>query len=225
MKNLSVFLILFTMLACRPETNNVQPDQSTSQTQPGVQSDSREMNENAEKRLAWQKPDLVINKLGDLNDKVIADIGAGTGYFTFRLATKASKVIALDIDPNMIDLIELFRSNLDKAMQERIETRVVSPNDPKLGFSEVDIAIIINTIGYIEDRETYLRNLRQSIKEDGMLMIVDFKLKRIPGNIAADPAYRVSILDMEEALTSAGYHSVFTDDTSLDYQYIILASR
>ena len=225
MKNLLFCLVLISVISCKPEKNTTEPNQTTVEQNSGLQTDSHEMSVNAEKRLAWQKPDLVINRLGDLEGKVIADIGAGTGYFTFRLAAKAGKVIALDIDPNMIDLIELFRANLDEEMRDRIETRVVTPDDPKLEASEVDVAIIINTIGYIEDRVTYLKNLRNSIKDGGIVMIVDFKLKRIPGNIATDPEHRVSILDMENDLTKAGYHGVYSDDTSLDYQYIILASR
>src|SRR5690606_26217477 len=59
-------------------------------------------------RTVWQKPASVISKLGDLSDKVVADIGAGTGYFSFRLAFHAHKVIAVDIDTNALQTISAY---------------------------------------------------------------------------------------------------------------------
>ena len=176
-------------------------------------------------RFAWQKPSIVIDKLGDLSGKTVADIGAGTGYFTFRFAQNAEKVIAIDIDPDMLEMIEVFRENLDSTIQQRIETRLSTSDDSKLWPEEADVAVIINTIGYIGNRVTYLRELRRRIKSDGLLLIVDFKLKRIPEEFAPPPESRVNIIELEEILMASGYEMVETDDTSLDYQYIILARR
>ena len=125
----------------------------------------------------------------------------------------------------MIDLINLFRNNLDSSSQKKIETRLVEPNDPNLMKEEVDVAIIINTIGYIKDRTSYLKKLKESLRKGGRLMIVDFKIKRIPEGIAPTPTERVSILDLENILDQVGYTAITTDDTSLDYQYIILADN
>ncbi len=176
-------------------------------------------------RLAWQKPSMVINKLGDLTGKTVADIGAGTGYFTFRFMRYAKKVIAIDIDGEMIELIEVFRENLDSLDQLKIETRLAAPDDPRLWPEEVDVIVLINTIAYIQDRAAYLATLKKALKPRGILMIVDFKLKRIPGTIAPPVDNRVGILELEDALVKGGYRNVKTDDTSLDFQYIILADK
>ncbi|RMF57468.1 MAG: class I SAM-dependent methyltransferase, partial [Calditrichaeota bacterium] len=77
-------------------------------------------------REEWQKPDWVIEQLGDLQDKVVADIGAGTGYFSFRIAKKAQKVIAIDIDERFLNYIE----EKNKTLQLPVETRLVEPDDP-----------------------------------------------------------------------------------------------
>jgi len=178
------------------------------------------------RRYAWQKPELVIEKIGDIEGKVIADIGAGTGYFTFRLIGQADKVIAVDIDPDMLNLIEIFRNDhLDTLQQVKITTRLAQADSPNLRNDEIDIALIINTIGYIEDRNAYLENLRSAIMEGGEVMIVDFKMKRIPDNIAPPADYRVSLLELENILETAGYKNISTDDRSLDYQYIVKATR
>ena len=176
-------------------------------------------------RYAWQKPDLVIDKLGNLDGKVVADIGAGTGYFTFRLMQSAEKVIAIDIDQDMINLIEIFRQNLDSINQIKVEPRIATPDNPNLKDEEVDIVVIINTIGYIEDRDQYLETLSKAMKDSAQLMIVDFKLKRIPSNIAPAIEYRVSLLEMEELLSKHGYEVIESDDRSLDYQYIVQAVK
>ncbi len=178
-----------------------------------------------EGRYAWQKPALVVEQLGDLEGKVIADIGAGTGYFAFRLINKAKKVIAVDIDADMINLIEIFRDNLDSLQQSKITTRLATADSPNLMEDEVDIALIINTIGYIDDRRAYLDNLRSVIKAEGEVIIVDFKMKRIPDNIAPPVEYRVSLLELENILSESGYKNISTDDRSLDYQYIVKATR
>ena len=181
--------------------------------------------ERNEKRYAWQKPELVIDLLGDLRDQVVADIGAGTGYFAFRLVSKAERVIAIDIDPNMIDLMELFKDNLDTITQSKIDMRLATPEDPNLKKEEVDVVLIINTIGYIDERIPYLQNLINSLKPDGFLFIVDFKMKRIPDDIAPSGDLRVNMLELEEDLTKSGYESINVDDKSLDYQYIVKAYK
>jgi len=179
--------------------------------------------EGDQKRYAWQKPELVIDRLGDIENKVVADIGAGTGYFAFRLVRRAKQVIAIDIDPNMIDLVDLFKANLDSTEQAKMITRIATPEDPRLQEEEVDVAIIINTIGYIDRRTEYLSNLRKSLKPNGLLFIVDFKMKRIPDEIAPPANLRVNLLDLEEDLLASGYQAIQTDDKSLDYQYIVKA--
>lgn len=175
-------------------------------------------------RVAWQKPELVIKMLGDLSNKTVADIGAGTGYFAFRLSFRAEKVIAIDIDPTMIQLMEAFKLNLDEEVQERFETRLTTEDNPGLTSNEVDVVIIINTIGYIENQKEYLASLHQGLKKDGRIMIVDFKMKRLPIS-APDEEYRVPINEMENMLMDVGYEIVNTDDTSLDYQYVIIANK
>lgn len=173
-------------------------------------------------RSSWQQPELVVNKLGDIEGKVIADIGAGTGYFVLRLAYKNAQVIAIDIDPLMINFIESFKENLPKEVQENITTRLAQPNDPMLKDNEVDKVIIINTASYISKLEDYLATLIKGIRSQGSIMILDYKNKII--DIPAPPLDdRVSIGKLQTYLANAGYKNIIVDDTSLEYQYIITA--
>lgn len=176
-------------------------------------------------RLEWQKPQFVIESLGDISDKVIADIGAESGYFTFRLAKKAKKVIAIEIDPEMIELIELFKQNVDLSMQEVIDTRKALPNDPRLRNGEIDIALIINTIGYIEDKVDYLKRVRRGLNEDGLLLIVDFKANGVPQELIYSPDILVKLEDIYKDIENSGFHVVKVNEHALPYQYMIWAFK
>lgn len=181
-------------------------------------------NENKD-RDVWQKPSIVVDLLGDLSDKTVADIGAGTGYFTFRLALKAKKVIAIDIESKFLDIINTFKRNLPGEVQDRIETRLAKSNDPLLENEETDLVVIINTIGYIANRKNYLRTLLKGLKPNGQLVIVDYKIKNLPIQDAPPQEDRVPLNIIEKDLAQAGYINIQSNDTSLDYQYIIFASK
>ncbi|HRQ28746.1 MAG TPA: class I SAM-dependent methyltransferase, partial [Saprospiraceae bacterium] len=176
-------------------------------------------------RDIWQKPSIVLDLLGDLSDKTVADIGAGTGYFTFRIALKAQKVIAIDIDTFSLELINTFKRNLPPELQGKIETRLADPDDPQLEKEETDIIVIINTISEISERKDYLKTLLPGLKKGGKLVIVDYKLKKLPIQEAPPQEQRVPLNILENELAQIGYDPVISDDTSLDYQYIVFAHK
>lgn len=175
-------------------------------------------------RAIWQKPGLVIEKLGDISDKTIADIGAGTGYFSLRLSRKAKKVIAIEIEPTLINYIDSSKVSLPDSIKDRLETRLALPENPKLTTDEVDIILIINTIAYIEDLPKYLNTLKKGLKKGGKVMIIDYKMKRLPIN-APPKSERIYLDKIEDMMVDAGYEVIQTDDTSLDFQYIIQAIK
>jgi len=175
-------------------------------------------------RLVWQKPEAVIDLLGDLSGKTIADIGAGSGFFTIRFALKSEKVLAIDIDSVMLKYIETIQQRFPSEFQDKIETRLALEDDPLLEDEEVDIVVIINTIAYIEDRPKYLSIVKNGLKPGGIIMILDYKMKHL--TIEAPPSeYRVSLNQIENDLQSAGYKNLRSDDRTLDYQYIVFAEK
>jgi len=175
-------------------------------------------------RELWQKPELIIQLMGDLDGHTIADIGAGTGYFTFKLLDRAKKVIAIEIDNDMIQLMNSLVNTYSDSLVQRFEARLALPNDPKLGKEEVDDILIVNTIAYISNRVDYFKNLLNSLSSNGKIYIIDYKVKRLP-IVAPDYEDRVHMHILEEQLDSAGFQKIFIDDTSLDFQYIIEASK
>lgn len=174
-------------------------------------------------RVIWQKPDVVINMLGDLEGKTVADIGAGTGYFSFRLVPKAQKVIAIDIEPMMITFLDSMRNKLSEEAANRFYTRLAKPTDPLLRDAEVDAAIVVNTYSYIENRIDYMKKIAQGIKPKGKLLVIDFKKNHMP--IGPSDEFKVSANQVQQELVEAGYSILKADKSTLDYQYIILAEK
>lgn len=214
--HLFIVLALFSG-GCKFDKNNNSPLPLA--TSPSIQ--EVEVDENLG-RTIWQKPNEVITKLGDIKDKTIVDIGAGTGYFTFRLALKGANVIATDIDKNKINIIESFRLNLPVDLQDKIITRWVSKDNAMIKENECDIAVLINTIGYIENQQKYLTNLYKILKKGGKIMIVDYKSNNLPQEIINNNPIS-SATDVVEKLKMAGFKNIDIDTTTLDYQYIIIA--
>jgi len=174
-------------------------------------------------RGIWQKPELVISLLGDLQDKTVADIGAGTGYFTFRMVPKAKKVIGIDIDTRFISFLDSVKVRLPEQYRKRFESRLAKPDDPLLNPGEADAVIIVNTYGYIQNRVTYLKTLSKGISPGGQLLIIDFKKNNL--NIGPPDEYKVALGQVEKELIAAGFDIDKIDKDALDYQYIILAVK
>lgn len=225
---LALAVLALAASACGPNSgpSAEQPSQGADTAQaessarrPGIADDYLNTN-----RVIWQKPDLILDLLGDLSNKTVADIGAGTGFFSLRLAPKAKKVIAIDIDHRFINYLDSIKVlELPENLQSRLETRLATPNDARLRPGEADVVIIVNTYMYIKERVNYLRNLKSGIADDGTLLIIDFKKKRMPLGPPQD--IRVPLFQAEDELYEAGYRDIVTNDTALDYQYIITAKK
>lgn len=174
-------------------------------------------------RVIWQKPDLVIQQLGDVDGKVVADLGAGTGYFSRRIAYKGARVIAIDIDPRAIQWMEEQKARFPVELQDRLIIRQADESDPKLKPAEVDIVLLVNTYSYIQNRVAYFNRLKDAIRPGGFILIIDFKKRDTPFGPPLEE--RIDVADVEAELRSAGYSLLKVDEEALEYQYIIKAAK
>ncbi len=172
-------------------------------------------------RVDWQNPELVIDILGDLSNKIVADIGAGSGYFTFRLVNDAKKIIAIDIETEFLDLINGRKSGMNEVISNKIETRLVAADEPGLLEKEVDLILLVNTYLNIENRTAYARKLYEGLADNGKLVIIDYKT----GDLPAGPpdSSKVSTKIAKSELLAGGFTQIEIDTLSLNYQYIITA--
>lgn len=200
---------------------SITPQEEQAPEAPNESEKSPELQEDAG-RTEWQNPEFVLNLLGDLTDKTVADVGAGSGYFTFKIARKAKKVIALDIDPNSLEYIQNQKSIVG-SWADNIDTRLTPADVPNLLDNEVDIVLIVNTYAYIPNKSQYLSRLKKGMKHGGLLVIIDFKTGEIP--VGPSDEAKVSSETLEQSLKQAGFSNTKTDNKSLQYQYIITAKN
>jgi arsenite methyltransferase len=125
-------------------------------------------------RDAWQQPERVIQFLRVRAGDHVADLGSGSGYFTFRLAKAVGpggKVYAVDIDAEMNELVAQ-RARQESA--DNVEVILAEPNDSKLPSTGVDLIFTANTFHHFQDRVAYFVNLRKHLRPNGRVAVIDF---------------------------------------------------
>jgi ubiquinone/menaquinone biosynthesis C-methylase UbiE len=151
-------------------------------------------------RDVWQMPDRVIAALKMSPGTSVADIGAGTGYFTVRLAKAVPRgiVYAVDVEPSMLEHIR------KRAVGEHLQNVVtvqasgVSPNVPK----PVDIVIVVDTYHHLPNRPAYFRELTKSLAPGGRVAIIDFRKDSPQG---PPPQFRFEADQIIGEMMQAGY--------------------
>ena len=129
-------------------------------------------------RAAWQKPDAVVTALGLDSGETVFDLGAGSGYFTFRLAKAVprGKVIAGDTEPEMIRHIH------HKAMSagvRNIEVALIKPDDPTVPAG-ADLVFVCDVLHHVADRPAWLARLVAEMKPGARLAVIEFKKGKLP---------------------------------------------
>lgn len=156
-------------------------------------------------RDAWQMPDRVIQTLALKPGSLVADIGAGTGYFSMRLAKSAGKVYAVDIEPAMIEHVKK-RAEADKATNV---VAVLAGADRTNLPEPVDVVLIVDTYHHIPNRVAYFTDLKKLLKPGGRIAIVDFKKDSPEG---PPPEFRFTADQITGEIGQAGYKLVASHD-------------
>lgn len=174
-------------------------------------------------RDQWQKPDEVIKNLNLKPGDVIADIGAGTGYFMRRFALAVGpqgKALGLEIEASMV---EHMRQEARRLNLTNYEARLVKLDDPGLPPQSVDVIFLSNTYHHINDRVNYFRKFSKSLKLNGRIVIVDFYRKPLP--VGPRPLeQKVSEETIIKELGQAGYRLIRSLNF-LPYQYFLEFGR
>jgi len=167
-------------------------------------------------RDAWQKPHEVIRALAPAPDAAIADIGAGTGYFSVRLAHAVPKgrVYAVDVEPDMVKYLR------ERARREGLKNVVAvagKPDDAALP-AKVDLVLMVDVYHHIADREQYFERLRNSLKPGARVAIIDFSETSKEGPPKHE---RISPTRVRAELQRAGY-SLEAEHRFLPNQYFLV---
>ena len=167
-------------------------------------------------RDAWQKPHEVIQALALKPDAIVADLGAGTGYFAARLARMLPKatVYAVDVEPEMVKYLG------ERAKREglaNLEPVAATPGDARLP-EKADLILLVDVYHHVEDRGRYFRKLAAALKPGGRLAVIDFKLDSPQGPPRRS---RVAPEQVKTELAKAGY-ALEVEHRFLPYQYFLV---
>jgi len=147
----------------------------------------------------------------------VADIGAGTGYFEPHLGRAvgpAGRVLALDVEPNMVDHL---RERCAEAGLANVEARRVAPEDTGLAPASIDRILIVDTWHHVGERERYAARLREALRPDGAVLVVDFTLASPHG---PPPPMRLSAEEVAAELAAGGLAVEVVPET-LPWQYVV----
>jgi ubiquinone/menaquinone biosynthesis C-methylase UbiE len=173
-------------------------------------------------RDLWQLPEQIMDVLGIAEASVVADVGAGSGWFTVRLARRVGpngKVFAQDVQQEMLFAIS---RRVQREGLTNVTTVQGDGSNPRLVRNSLDAIVLSGVYAEIGDKITMLRNLGAALKPQGRIGVIDFKLQGGgPGpamNERVDPA--IVIADAKAAGLQLLSHETF-----LPYQYFLVFSR
>ncbi len=166
-------------------------------------------------RDKWQLPAKVIEALKIEPNDVVADIGAGTGYFTFRIAKAQprAKVFAADIEKDMLAFIadESKRQGCTNVVP--IEIKTTKPELPE----KPNLVLIVDTFHHIDDRVQYFKDLRESLAPDCRIIIIDFTEK---SPVGPPKDHRIDKQEVIAELNESGF-TLSEEQNILPYQYFL----
>jgi predicted methyltransferase len=174
-------------------------------------------------RAAWQKPDQIMDALAIADGSTVADIGVGAGWFTIRLARRVGPnglVYAQDVQREML---EATRRRVTREGLRNVQVTLGHGSDPNLPYGSIDAELVVDVYPEVEDRVTFLKNLKTSIKSNGRIGIVNYK----PGKGGPGPSpsegVRVDSASVEADAQAAGLR-VRSMET-LPFQYLLVLGK
>lgn len=210
---LAVPLLGGVLVSAQVRNQEHHPPRSTSRYIQALEDPSRD---------AWQQPEKVISALGLKPGELVADLGAGPGYFTLRLARAvgpSGKVYGVDVSREMLDYLE---KQARAKHLTNIQPVLALPHDPKLPAASVDLIFICDTLHHISERPTYYPLLMRALKPGGRLVNIDFHKRSLP--VGPPVEMKIPKAEMIREAEFAGFHLVKQYDF-LQYQYFVVFAR
>ncbi len=172
-------------------------------------------------RARWQKPDDVVAALHLTGSETLADVGAGSGYFTFRFARALprGKVIATDIDPEMVRHVH------HKVMSEgisNVRAVLADPADPTVDAT-ADVVFICDVLHHVKGREAWLGRLNAEMKPGARLVVIEFKEGKLPEG--PPEAAKIPKAKLTAMLRDAGFVLTSEDSKLLPYQTLFVLEK
>jgi precorrin-6B methylase 2 len=170
-------------------------------------------------REAEEGPSKAIAALGIRPGAIVADVGAGSGYYTVRLARvvgPAGRVVATDLQPGMLDII---RSKIARERLTNVEVLQGRMDDPVLPAGTFDRVVMVDVYHELASPQVFVRKLKEALKPDGRLVLIEFRLEdpRVP----IREEHKMSVAQVRQELGADGFQIDRVIDV-LPWQHIIV---
>ena len=166
-----------------------------------------------------EAPDVALDVLKIPKGAAVADIGAGSGYITVRLAARvgpSGRVFANDVQPQMLNILARRLSNSRITNVTLIEGTF---DDPKLPPASVDLAIMVDVYHELSQPQAILRHLRESLKPGGRLVLLEYR-KEDP-TVPIKPEHKMSVAEAKMEVEAEGF-TLSKVDEALPRQHILI---
>jgi precorrin-6B methylase 2 len=164
---------------------------------------------------------LAINKMNLSDSEVVADIGAGSGYYTFRMAAKVpqGKVYAIEIQDEMIRLLNEHKQKEKAANVIVVKGSNTSPNLPP---HSIDLAIMVDVYHELEYPHEMLQSLRQALRDSGKLLLIEYRGE--DSALAIKPLHKTTVAQLNKELGANGFIPLYQGEF-LPIQHFLLYSK
>lgn len=148
-----------------------------------------------------ERTDKLVNYLPLEADSVVADIGAGTGYFSFRIAERVpdGKVLAVDIQQEMLDLVESRKAAL---RVDNVETVLGSERDPGLAPGSVDLVLLVDAYHEFSFPREMGLAMARALRADGRLVLIEYREE--DPSVPIKPLHKMSVRQARKEMQALG---------------------
>jgi ubiquinone/menaquinone biosynthesis C-methylase UbiE len=148
-------------------------------------------------------PETAVDKLGLRPGMSVADVGAGSGYFTVRLAKRvgpAGTVYAVEVQPEMMTIL---RRKIASEKLTNVQTVLGTESDPKLPKNSVDLILMVDVYHEFSQPQNMLRRMKEALRNDGRLVLLEYR-KEDP-HIPIRSEHKMSVAEAKAELEAEGY--------------------
>jgi ubiquinone/menaquinone biosynthesis C-methylase UbiE len=171
----------------------------------------------------WEEnPEVALDALDLKKGMTVADVGAGTGYFTIRMARKVGptgKVYASDLQEQML---RRLAKNVAREKIQNIETVLATEADPNLPANSIDLIIMVDVYHEFSQPQEMLRKMRTALKPSGRLVLLEYR-KEDP-SVPIRPEHKMSVQEAKTEVEAEGFHLANVVD-KLPRQHILIFTK
>jgi len=173
-------------------------------------------------RVQEEEPDIALDAIKLAAGATVADVGAGSGYMTVKMARRVGptgKVFANDIQPQMLSML---RQRLDREKLSNVELVLGTFDDPKLPANTIDLILMVDVYHEFSEPQKMLQRMRDSLKADGRLVLLEYR-KEDP-SIPIRPDHKMSVAEAKMEVEAEGF-TLTSVDERLPRQHILVFTK